>query len=367
MGAYILRRLLLMIPTIVGIMAISFAVIQFAPGGPVEQVIAELTGQGDSAIDRIAGGGDSFGSAEQDFGDSASSQYRGAQGLDPEFIKKLEAQFGFDKPPLERFVTMMWDYIRFDFGESYFRSVSVLDLIIEKLPVSISLGVWILLLSYIISIPLGIKKAVSDGSRFDVWTSGLIIVAYAVPGFLVGIMLIVVFAGGSFFDWFPLRGLTSDNFAELSLFGKIVDYFWHLTLPLIALSLAAFATTTLLTKNSFIDEIRKQYVTTARAKGLTERQVLYSHVFRNAMLIIIAGFPGAFISAFFTGSLLIESIFTLDGLGRLGFESIIRRDYPVVFATLFIFSLMGLVVGLISDLVYTWVDPRIDFEKRDVG
>ena len=251
--------------------------------------------------------------------------------------------------------------------ESYFRSIDVIDLIIEKMPVSISLGVWILLLSYIISIPLGIKKAVSDGSRFDVWTSGLIIIAYAVPGFLVGILLIVMFAGGSFFDWFPLRGLTSDNFAELSLFGKIVDYFWHLTLPLIALSLAAFATTTLLTKNSFIDEIRKQYVTTARAKGLSESQVLYRHVFRNAMLIIIAGFPGAFISAFFSGSLLIETIFSLDGLGRLGFESVIKRDYPVVFATLFIFSLMGLVVGLISDLVYTWVDPRIDFEKRDVG
>ncbi|MDP2118895.1 MAG: microcin C ABC transporter permease YejB [Hoeflea sp.] len=367
MGAYILRRLLLMIPTVVGIMAISFAVIQFAPGGPVEQVIAQLTGEGDSAIDRIAGGGDSFGSGQQDFGDSSSSQYRGAQGLDPEFIAKLEAQFGFDKPPLERFGKMMWDYIRFDFGESYFRSIDVIDLIAEKLPVSISLGVWILLLSYIISIPLGIKKAVSDGSRFDVWTSGLIIIAYAVPGFLVGILLIVMFAGGSFLDWFPLRGLTSDNFAELSLFGKIVDYFWHLTLPLIALSLAAFATTTLLTKNSFIDEIRKQYVTTARAKGLTESQVLYRHVFRNAMLIIIAGFPGAFISAFFSGSLLIETIFSLDGLGRLGFESVIKRDYPVVFATLFIFSLMGLVVGLISDLVYTWVDPRIDFEKRDVG
>jgi len=367
MGAYILRRLLLMIPTIVGIMAISFAVIQFAPGGPVEQVIAQLTGEGDSAIDRIAGGGDTMGSAQEDFGDPGSSQYRGAQGLDPEFIAKLEAQFGFDKPPLERFGLMMWNYIRFDFGESYFRSIDVIDLIKEKMPVSISLGVWILLLSYIISIPLGIKKAVTDGSRFDVWTSGLIIIAYAVPGFLFGILLIVLFAGGSFFDWFPLRGLTSDNFAELSLFGKIVDYFWHLALPLIALSLAAFATTTLLTKNSFIDEIRKQYVTTARAKGLSERQVLYRHVFRNAMLIIIAGFPGAFITAFFSGSLLIETIFSLDGLGRLGFESIIKRDYPVVFATLFIFSLMGLVVGLISDLVYTWVDPRIDFEKRDVG
>jgi len=367
MGAYILRRLLLMIPTIVGIMAISFAVIQFAPGGPVEQVIAQLTGEGDSAIDRIAGGGDTIGSAQENFGDPGSSQYRGAQGLDPEFIAKLEAQFGFDKPPLERFGLMMWNYIRFDFGESYFRSIDVIDLIKEKMPVSISLGVWILLLSYIISIPLGIKKAVTDGSRFDVWTSGLIIIAYAVPGFLFGILLIVLFAGGSFFDWFPLRGLTSDNFAELSWPAKIVDYFWHLALPLIALSLAAFATTTLLTKNSFIDEIRKQYVTTARAKGLSESQVLYRHVFRNAMLIIIAGFPGAFISAFFSGSLLIETIFSLDGLGRLGFESIIKRDYPVVFATLFIFSLMGLVVGLISDLVYTWVDPRIDFEKREVG
>lgn len=366
MGVYILRRLLLMIPTIVGIMAISFAVIQFAPGGPVEQVIAQLTGQGDSATDRISGGGDQTGLQGQDFADDVTSQYRGAQGLDPAFIAKLEAQFGFDKPPLERFGLMMWDYIRFDFGESYFRSIDVIDLIAEKMPVSISLGIWILLLSYLISIPLGIKKAVSDGSRFDVWTSGVIIVAYAVPGFLVGILLIVLFAGGSFLDWFPLRGLTSDNFSELSLAGKIVDYFWHLTLPLIALSLSAFATTTLLTKNSFIDEIRKQYVTTARAKGLSERQVLYRHVFRNAMLIIIAGFPGAFISAFFTGSLLIETIFSLDGLGRLGFESVIKRDYPVVFATLFIFSLMGLVVGLISDLVYTWVDPRIDFEKRDV-
>jgi microcin C transport system permease protein len=261
---------------------------------------------------------------------------------------------------------MIWNYLRFDFGNSYFRDVSVIDLIIEKLPVSISLGVWILLLSYIISIPLGIKKAMEDGSRFDVWTSGIIIVAYAVPGFLFGILLIVLFAGGSFFDWFPLRGLVSDNFAQLSWWEKIIDYFWHLTLPLLSLALAAFATTTLLTKNSFIDEIRKQYVTTARAKGLSERSVLYKHVFRNAMLIIIAGFPAAFISAFFTGSLLIETIFSLDGLGRLGFESVVRRDYPVVFATLYIFSLMGLLIGLLSDLVYTWVDPRIDFERRDV-
>ncbi|MCR9137139.1 MAG: microcin C ABC transporter permease YejB [Alphaproteobacteria bacterium] len=364
MGAYILRRLLLMIPTIVGIMGISFLVIQFAPGGPVEQVIAELTGQGNSTTERISGGGDQ--QVQPGGGADFSSKYRGAQGLDPAFIAKLEQQFGFDKPPVERFLRMMWNYIRFDFGESYFRDVTVIDLIIEKMPVSISLGIWILLISYIISIPLGIKKAVSDGSRFDIWTSGVIIIAYAVPGFLFGIMLIVVFAGGSFFDWFPLRGLTSDNFSELSWWEKIVDYFWHLTLPLISLSLAAFATTTLLTKNSFIDEIRKQYVTTARAKGLTENQVLYGHVFRNAMLIIIAGFPAAFITAFFSGSLLIETIFSLDGLGRLGFESVVKRDYPVVFGTLFIFSLMGLVVGLLSDLVYTWVDPRIDFERRDV-
>lgn len=368
MGAYILRRLLLMIPTIVGIMAISFAVIQFAPGGPVEQVIAELMGQGNSTGDRISGGGDLQGPGQgQESSTDISSQYRGAQGLDPEFVAKLEKQFGFDKPPLQRFGEMMWNYARFDFGESFFRNISVIDLIAEKMPVSISLGVWILLISYVISIPLGIKKAISDGSRFDVWTSGIIIIAYAVPGFLFGILLIVMFAGGSFFDWFPLRGLTSDNFDELSLGGKIVDYFWHLALPLIALSLSAFATTTLLTKNSFIDEIGKQYVTTARAKGLTDRQVLYRHVFRNAMLIIIAGFPGAFISAFFSGSLLIETIFSLDGLGRLGFQSVVSRDYPVVFATLFIFSLMGLVVSLLSDLVYTWVDPRIDFEKRDVG
>ena len=367
MGAYILRRILLIIPTILGIMAISFAVVQFAPGGPVEQVIAELSGQGDSATDRITGGGgDNISGLDEGLDGEFSSKYRGAQGLDPEFIAQLEKQFGFDKPPLERFGLMIWNYARFDFGDSYFRDISVIDLIIEKMPVSISLGFWILILSYVISIPLGIKKAVSDGSRFDVWTSGLIIVAYAVPGFLFGILLIVVFAGGSFLDWFPLRGLVSENWAELNWYEKIIDYFWHLALPLIALSLAAFATTTLLTKNSFIDEIGKQYVTTARAKGLGERQVLYKHVFRNAMLIIIAGFPAAFITAFFSGSLLIETIFSLDGLGRLGFESIVKRDYPVVFATLYMFSLMGLLVGLLSDLVYTWVDPRIDFDRRDV-
>ncbi len=363
MGAYILRRLALMIPTIIGIMGISFLVIQFAPGGPVEQVVAQLSGSGDSASDRLSGGGDLMGQGGLD---ESGSKYRGAQGLDPELIAKLEKQFGFDKPPLTRFLEMMWNYIRFDFGDSFFRNSSVIDLIIDKLPVSISLGFWILIISYAISIPLGIKKAVSDGSKFDVWTSGIVIVGYAVPSFLFGILLIVLFAGGSFFDWFPLRGLTSDNFAELTWWQKIIDYFWHLALPLTALVLSAFATTTLLTKNSFIDEIKKQYVVTARAKGLSERKVLYGHVFRNAMLIVIAGFPGAFISAFFTGSLLIENIFSLDGLGRLGYLSVVNRDYPIVFGTLFIFSLMGLVVSLISDMIYTWIDPRIDFERRDV-
>lgn len=364
MGAYILRRLALMIPTIIGIMGISFLVVQFAPGGPVEQVISQLSGSGDSAADRLSGGGSMSGQAGGF--EESGSKYRGAQGLDPELIAKLEKQFGFDKPPLTRFLDMMWNYIRFDFGESFFKGRLVIDLIIEKLPVSMSLGVWILIISYVISIPLGIKKAVEDGSKFDVWTSGIIIVGYAVPSFLFGILLIVLFAGGSFYNWFPLNGLVSDNFASLSWWQKIIDYFWHLTLPLIALSLSAFATTTLLTKNSFIDEIKKQYVVTARAKGLSERKVLYGHVFRNAMLIVIAGFPGAFISAFFTGSLLIEYMFSLDGLGRLGYFAVIERDYPIVFGTLFIFSLMGLVVGLLSDLIYTWIDPRIDFERRDV-
>ncbi|ORE98597.1 microcin C ABC transporter permease YejB [Aurantimonas sp. 22II-16-19i] len=375
MGAYILRRMLLMIPTILGIMAISFIVVQFAPGGPVEQVVAGLRGEAGGAADRVSG-------ASSDFGSSSSAQdsgYRGAQGLDPEFIKKLEQQFGFDKPPLERFGLMIWNYARFDFGESYFRSIGVWDLILEKMPVSISLGLWITLISYGISIPLGIRKALKDGSTFDVWTSGIVIVAYAIPGFIFAILLMVLFAGGSFLDWFPLRGLLSDGVsgawcapwsskfdAAACVTRTIPDYFWHLTLPLIALSLSAFATTTLLTKNSFLDEIGKQYVTTARAKGLNERRVLYGHVFRNAMLIIIAGFPGAFISAFFTGSLLIETIFSLDGLGYLGFDSIYKRDYPVVFATLYIFSLIGLVTTLISDLMYTWIDPRIDFDRREV-
>ncbi|AWM87998.1 microcin C ABC transporter permease YejB [Microvirga sp. 17 mud 1-3] len=369
MLAYIARRILLMIPTLLGIMLISFTIVQFAPGGPVERIIAQLQGQDTGATSRISGGGGDFSGGQNaggGGGESSSSRYRGAQGLDPQFIKQLEVQFGFDKPASERFLKMLWDYARFDFGKSYFRDISVLQLIKEKLPVSVSLGLWMTLLSYAISIPLGIRKAVRDGSAFDIWTSGIVIVGYAIPGFLFAILLIVLFAGGSFWQIFPLRGLTSENWEQLSLGGKILDYFWHITLPIIAMGLGAFATSTLLTKNSFLDEIRKQYVLTARMKGLSERQVLYGHVFRNAMLIVIAGFPGAFISAFFAGALLIETIFSLDGLGLLSFESIVNRDYPVVFANLYIFSLMGLAVNLISDLTYTWIDPRIDFETREV-
>jgi microcin C transport system permease protein len=370
MTAYLIRRLLFMVPTLFGIMLVSFLVVQFAPGGPVEKVIAQLTGRDTGATGRISGspGGD-FGARNQLPGgsiDAVNSKYRGAQGLDPEFIKSLEKQFGFDKPAHERFFLMLWNYARFDFGKSYFRDVSVLQLIKEKLPVSMSLGIWMTLLTYLISIPLGIRKAISDGSRFDTATSAVVIIGYAIPGFLIAILLIILLAGGSFLDVFPLRGLTSDNWAQLPWWGKITDYFWHLTLPLISMALAAFATMTLLTKNSFLDEIRKQYVLTARAKGCTETQVLYGHVFRNAMLIVVAGFPGAFVHAFFSGSLLIETIFSLDGLGLLGFESVLNRDYPVVFATLFIFSLLALVVNLISDLTYTWIDPRIDFETREV-
>ncbi len=369
MSAYIFRRLLLMVPTLLGILFVSFVVVQFAPGGPVERIIAQLSGADTGATSRISGsaGGD-FGARAQMgvSGDAMNSKYRGAQGLDPEFIKKLEVQFGFDKPAPERFLLMVWNFARFDFGKSYFRDISVIQLIREKLPVSMSLGIWMTLLTYLISIPLGIRKAVKDGSRFDIWTSGVAIIGFAIPGFLFAILLIILFAGGSFYDLFPLRGLTSDGWSQLPWYGKIIDYFWHLTLPIVSMSLGAFATMTLLTKNSFLDEIRKQYVLTARAKGCSETQVLYNHVFRNAMLIVIAGFPGAFIHAFFSGSLLIETIFSLDGLGLLGLESVLNRDYPVVFGTLYIFSLVGLVVNLITDIAYMWIDPRIDFAAREV-
>ena len=371
MAAYIIRRLLLMIPTILGIMLVSFTIIQFAPGGPVERIIAQLTGTEVSATARIGGtGGGDFGGGQQSatMGSDAgvNAKYRGAQGLDPEFIKQLERQFGFDRPVHERFLKMIGDYARFDFGESYYRDVRVVDLIVEKMPVSVSLGLWTTLLTYLISIPLGIAKAVRDGSRFDVWTSGVIIVGYAIPGFLFAVLLIVLFAGGSYWSIFPLRGLTSDGWSEMSLGQQILDYLWHIILPVTAFVIGSFATTTLLTKNSFLDEIKKHYVVTARSKGLSEREVLYGHVFRNAMLIVIAGFPGAFIGAFFSGSILIETIFSLDGMGLLSYESIINRDYPVVFGTLYIFGLMGLLITLISDLTYTWIDPRIDFEARNV-
>jgi len=367
MAAYILRRLLLMIPTLLGIMLVSFVIIQFAPGGPIERVIAQIQGTEVGATARFGGGasGETGPSGQVQPG-AADFKYRGAQGLDPEFIKKLEVQFGFDKPAHERFLLMMRNYLTFDFGESYFRDVPVVQLVWERLPVSLSLGLWLTIVTYAISVPLGIAKAVRDGSGFDVWTSGVIIIGYAIPNFLFAILLVVLFAGGSFWNVFPLRGLVSDNFDQLAWWEQILDYAWHLVLPLTALGVGSFATMTLLTKNSFLDEIKKQYVMTARAKGLTERRVLYGHVFRNAMLLVIAGFPGAFLGAFFAGSLLIEQIFSLDGIGLLSYESAINRDYPVVFATLYIFSLLGLFTNLITDLIYTWIDPRIDFESREV-
>jgi microcin C transport system permease protein len=362
MGAYILRRLLLIIPTLIGIMLVNFALAQFVPGGPVEQAIARAQGQGD-VFGGFAGSSNDAG-ADQNQG---NEQYVGSRGLPPEFIEQLEREFGFDKPPVERFLTMMWNYFRFDFGESYFQSQEVVDLVLDKLPVSISLGLWSTLIAYIVSIPLGIRKAVKDGSVFDTWSSGIIIAAYAIPGFLFGILLLVLLAGGSYWQIFPLRGLTSDQsvWETLTWWGKVKDYAWHIALPVIASTIGAFATLTLLTKNSFLDEIKKQYVITARAKGLSERGVLYGHVFRNAMLIVIAGFPAAFISVFFGASLIIETIFSLDGLGRLGFEAAVARDYPIVFGTLFVFGLIGLLVNIISDLMYVLVDPRIDFEKRE--
>ncbi|MEH6527270.1 MAG: microcin C ABC transporter permease YejB [Sneathiella sp.] len=366
MFAYILRRLLLMIPTLFGIMVLNFVVIQFAPGGPIEQIIAEIQGTAVGATSRIGGsasGDAAGGTATTSLG--GESSYRGAQGLDPEFIKELEVQFGFDKPAYERFFLMMKNYLVFDFGTSYFRDESVVNLVIEKLPVSISLGLWTTLLVYLISIPLGVAKAVRDGSRFDVWTSSLVIIGNAIPSFLFAVALIVLFAGGSYWDWFPLRGLTSENWDQMSIFGKVTDYLWHITLPVAAMVIGGFAALTQLTKNSFLDQISQQYVLTARAKGLSESRVLYGHVFRNAMLIVIAGFPSAFIGILFTGSLLIEVIFSLDGLGLLGFEAAINRDYPVIFATVYVFALLGLIMNLIGDLTYTLIDPRIDFEARE--
>ncbi|MEO1092350.1 MAG: microcin C ABC transporter permease YejB [Pseudomonadota bacterium] len=368
MTAYIVRRLLLMIPTLFGIMLITFVIVQFVPGGPIEQMIAELRGTATGATDRFSGGtgdlGAPPGGAPTGSDRGPLGDYRGAQGLDPAFIAELEELFGFDKPAHERFLMMMWNYLRFEFGDSYFLGRSVADLVIDKMPVSISLGIWTTLITYLVSIPLGIAKAVRDGSRFDVWSSGVIFVGYAVPSFLFAILLIVVFAGGQYLNWFPLRGLVSDDFEQLSLGGKVLDYLWHITLPVTAMVIGGFATLTMLTKNSFIDEINKAYVLTARAKGLSERRVLYGHVFRNAMLIVIAGFPAAFVGVLFTGALLIEVIFSLDGLGLLGWEAAINRDYPVMFGTLYFFTLLGLLLGLIGDLTYTIIDPRIDFEGR---
>lgn len=360
MGAYILRRLMLVVPTLLGIMVINFILVQFVPGGPIEQILAEMEGHGDVFMN-IAGSAGGEQSTERY---QVDERYL-SSGLPPEFIRELEIQFGFDKPPLERFLLMMGNYLRFDFGESYFRSITVVDLVLEKMPVSISLGLWSTLIAYFVSIPLGVRKAVKDGSDFDTWTSGAVIIGFAIPGFLFAILLLVLFAGGSYLKLFPLRGLVSDDFHELGLLARIADYFWHITLPVLASTVSAFATLTLLTKNSFLDEIRKQYVITARAKGLSERRVLYGHVFRNSMLIVIAGFPAVFISVFFGGSLIIETIFSLDGLGRLGYEAAIARDYPVLFGTLYVFGLLGLLVGILSDLTYVWIDPRIDFETRE--
>ncbi|MGH1403557.1 MAG: microcin C ABC transporter permease YejB [Alphaproteobacteria bacterium] len=363
MASYILKRLLLMIPTLLGIMLISFIIIQFVPGGPVEKMIAELQGHSTSATSRFTGGGsDISNSTTTNAASDQSSTYKGAQGLDPELIAELEVMYGFDKPAHERFIMMVGNYLTFDLGESYYRDVGVLELVLEKMPVSISLGLWSTLIIYLISIPLGIKKAVKDGQAFDVWTSAAIFIGYAIPSFMFAILLIVLFAGGRYWDIFPLRGLTSDGWDDMTLLQQIYDYAWHMVLPTAAMIISGFASLTMLTKNSFLDEIGKQYVLTARSKGLSERQVLYGHIFRNAMLIIIAGFPATFVSIFFTGSLLIEVIFSLDGLGLLGYESIINRDYPVVLGTLYIFALMSLIMHLIRDLVYVLVDPRINFE-----
>jgi microcin C transport system permease protein len=364
MLAYLLRRLLLIIPTLIGIMALNFFIAQVAPGGPVEQLLSRLQGTAQSSTARITGGGSEAMSSGGGGGSESSSSYRGARGLDPAFIARIKKYYGFDKPVTERFLIMLRNYATFDFGKSFFRDTSVISLVIEKMPVSISIGLWTTLIVYLVSIPLGIAKAVRDGTRFDSWTSAAVITGSAIPAFLFAILLIVLFAGGRYLHWFPLRGLTSDNWQDLSWPGRILDYFWHMALPLIAMVVGSFATLTMLTKNSFLDQLGQQYVMTARAKGLTERRVLYGHVFRNAMLIVIGGFPAAFIGALFGGSLLIEIIFSLDGLGLLGYDALIQRDYPVLFADLYIFGLMGLLMNLLGDFTYTLVDPRIDFESR---
>lgn len=363
---YILRRIFLIIPTLLGILVVNFLIIQAAPGGPVEKVIAQIKGNEVSVTERFSSsGGEQTNTAQNKIQSNFNdSKYRGSQGIDPDLIKELEKQYGFDKPAYERFLIMLKNYIFFDFGESFYKDKSVIELIKEKLPVSISLGLWTTLIIYLISIPLGIKKATRDGTSFDVYTSSLIIVGYAIPGFLFAIFLIVIFAGGSYLDIFPLRGLVSDNWSEMSNIEKVVDYFWHLALPVLAMVIGGFASLTMLTKNAFLDEINKQYVITARSKGISEDKVLYRHVFRNAMLIVISGFPAAFINILFTSSLLIEVIFSLDGLGLLGFEAALGRDYPVVFGSLYIFTLIGLLLKLLSDLTYVLIDPRIDFETR---
>jgi microcin C transport system permease protein len=364
--AYIVRRLALIPLTLFGIMVINFAFAQLAPGGPVDLMIAKIQGTGGDATGRFSGSasGEMAHAGGASGGINPQSAYRGAQGLDPTYVAEIERMFGFDKPPLERFALMMKNYLVFDFGKSFYRDDSVLSLIVSKLPVSISLGLWSTLIIYLVSIPLGIMKATRDGSRFDVATSWAVVIGYAVPGFLFAILLIVLFAGGRFLDWFPLRGLTSPDWSEMSWPARIADYFWHITLPVTAMVIGGFAQLTMLTKNAFLEEITKQYVLTARAKGLSDQQVLYGHVFRNAMLLVIAGFPAALVSMLFTGSVLIEVIFSLDGIGLLGFEAVINRDYPVMFGTLFIFGLVGLLLNLVSDLTYHFVDPRIDFEAR---